>query len=410
MSESVELVNIATNPLDGSSMDVTFNEKWKLVLNKLGRTKHVIDCSTIIGQREAYRRCDIVRSVISEISNAEANLNIWAVDDNNKEITSLRAKKILNKLKQPNPYQSQVAFMQVLTLFRKIHGRCYVRKFRNSLGEYDYYIIPNHYLTIEWDDKYDLAYNRKVKKYIVSRGFKREELTSDEVFVFYDGNISTSSCDETVLGDSRLVSLSEIVSAYVVMFETLTGLYSEGGARNIIGMGAKDVYLQRSMETEKEKKELKEKLKYAFGWLKGQVKDMVISTTPSVHRLSAPISELDIEKNAKLTMKAICNAFRVPSEVFGVETARYKIIEDGLRLLYTQCAAPDLDSVLAQWMQMVEGGNDFKLKADYSHLDFYKASQMQEGQAWATYAQAFQSLIETGICTVEEARIKLNLA
>jgi hypothetical protein len=392
-----------------NQVNITENDSWRILINNISSTKYIIDCSTVAGQKDAYNRCDIVRTVLGESASAIANLKVWAVDSSGKEVKDAKAKMVIEKLRYPNPKQDFKLFFRELDVYCKLHGKAFVRKFRTSVGSVDYYIIPNEFIEVEYENTSDMLYNRKIKQIRVNDGMTRKIYDTDEVHIFYDGTLHGSSNTYEVYGGSRLSSLSDVVSTYVTIWEVACGLFSEGGARNIIGMGLNDHASITSTATKNEKDNLYERLKYKFGFRKGQDKDMIISSVPSVARLTAPIDEMKIPDMLKACQKAICNAYRIPSEVLGVETARYKLIEEGVRLLYTQSAIPTAEYYFSEWLSMLGIQADWSLMADYSHLDFYKASQKDDAIAWQQMAGALVPLIENNIINLEEARIKLGL-
>ena len=59
-------------------------ENLGLVLADVKKSDYFIDCSTIHGRQQAYKKCDIVRSILGKSSSAIANLRVWALDENGK--------------------------------------------------------------------------------------------------------------------------------------------------------------------------------------------------------------------------------------------------------------------------------------------------------------------------------------
>lgn len=51
----------------------------------------------------------------------------------------------------------------------------------------------------------------------------------------------------------------------------------------------------------------------------------------------------------------------------------------------------------------------FELKADYSHLDFYQEARKEESIAFQQMAGAVVPLVNNGLITRSEARLKLDL-
>ena len=58
---------------------------------------YFIYCSTVSGRLKAYKKCDVVRTVIGKSSAAIANLKVWALDENGKQVVTPQSKGL-----QPN--------------------------------------------------------------------------------------------------------------------------------------------------------------------------------------------------------------------------------------------------------------------------------------------------------------------
>ena len=71
---------------------------------------------------------------------------------------------------------------------------------------------------------------------------------------FYDITLSSDKYGH-MFGGSRLLSLSDVISTYVVLWEVLTEMYGNRGALNIISMGIKDSQMAGlpALKTEKRK-------------------------------------------------------------------------------------------------------------------------------------------------------------
>ena len=80
---------------------------------KLARSSdYFINCSTIEGQLKAYKKCDVVRSVLGKSSSFIANLKVWALEPDGSESTSALAKKEIQKINNPNPKENRTIFFK----------------------------------------------------------------------------------------------------------------------------------------------------------------------------------------------------------------------------------------------------------------------------------------------------------
>ena len=191
---------------------IKLSERYKDLLNK---SSYHIDCSTVEGQLKAYRKCDVVRSIIGKDSSFIANLNVWALNADGSENTSRLAKQEIAKLNQPNPQEDRTIFFQKHNHEIKLHGKCHVRIVRDR-GEEFYYVIPRSFITPEYDNEMTLTGERKIKRWVINDTVKSYYLPPEDIFVYYD--IVQSVDDYTIYGGSRLESLSDVISTYVTLW------------------------------------------------------------------------------------------------------------------------------------------------------------------------------------------------
>jgi len=397
----------STKTVDTNSDGViSATEIEKLILSMMG-TKYMIDCSTVTGRQDAYKKCDIVRSVLGKSSSAIANLRIKVTDKQGNTVDKPEAVKIMAKINKPNGKEDFKRFFRKLDLYCKLHGKAFVRIVDNGKLGIDYYVVPNEFVHIFYTNKTDLYFERKVDRYEIRTGVDVVILGADEMHVFYDGTLSATGYE--IFGASRLESLSEPVSAYATIFQVLTELFGSGGAENIIAMGAKDHTMLTSSASKDEKEDILAKLRVKYGKRRGQNRNLVLSGEAKVHPLTAKIVDMDIPNAIKQAIKAVYSAYEWPAELASIDTSRYKTMPEARKEAYTQSAVPSLEYYFSEWLNMVGMPNaDFVLRADYSHLDFYQESKKEKAVAFSQLAQVMPKLIEAGVYEPSEVKAKLE--
>jgi hypothetical protein len=174
-------------------------------------------------------------------------------------------------------------------------------------------------------------------------------------------------------------------------------------------MGANNSAMMAMPRLDKEKKELIAQTDNAHGTRRGQSKNWVVSTDAKVSALAAKMSDMGFAETIKDCKKAICNAYEIPAELFGIESSRFKTIPEARKEAYTQSAIPSIEYYFSEWLQMIGETNlPFTLNADYSHLDFYQEAKLQEAVASQQMSGAVVPLVANSIISVEEARVKLD--
>ena len=372
-------------------------------------SNYFIDCSSYEGQRKAYQKCDMITSLVSRRAESIANLKVWALDPNtNKQITSSKANEIISKLRRPNPKQDFKLFFRELDHYVSLHGCAYVHKQKSELfKETDYYIIPNEFITPEYGIGYDALYNRNITKYWVKKDTYQVEIPSKDIYVFYDGILS--DCNNSIHGGSRLESLSNVISNYVTLWEVRCELYANHGAKNLISMGIDNEKIFAFQSLKKEIQDIQDAYK-RYGLRRGFWQSLILRTKATVHKLSQPMSDFEFESAIKDMKKAMCNAFSCPPELYGIESSRFKTVPEARKEFYTQACIPMMEYYLQNWLQMIgEIALPFVLVPDYSHMDFYQEARLQEGIAFSQMSNGVVPLVEKGIITKEEARVKLDM-
>ena len=385
---------------------IGLSERYKELLNS---SAYHIDCSTIEGQLKAYRKCDVVRSVLGKSSSFIANLKVWALNDDGSENKSALALKELAKLNKPNPKEDRKIFFKKLDQHVKLHGHAYVRIVKSiSLKDEFYYVIPNQFVTPIYKNSSNLLGERDVDYFQINTLTESYRLQPDEVHIFNDVTLDVQG--DCIYGQSRLESLSEVISTYVTIWEVLTEMYGDRGALNIISMGINDPKMMSLPQTEKEKESFYEKLKKKFGVRRGQNHNIVTSFDAKVNPVSAKMADMmftDIIKDCK---KSIANAYEIPPELLGIESSRFKTVPEARKEAYTQSAITSMEYYISEWMIMRKMDNlPFTIAPDYSHLDFYQEAQLQKAVAFQQMANAVVPLVTNGIIDVNEARIQLDL-
>lgn len=378
----------------------------------MSSSEYFIDCSTVEGQLKAYRKCDVVRSVLGKSSSFIANLKVWALDEMGKEVKTALSKKEIAKINRPNPKEDRKIFFKKLDQQVKLHGKAYVRKVKNG-NDYDYYVIPRKYLKIEWDNEVQANFDRKVKKYTINDGVKTYELRDDEVHIYND--VTLEDDGYTMYGASRLESLSELISTYVIMWEVLTGMFGDRGALNIISMGVKDAQMMSLSALKSEKESILKRLSERYGLRRGQSKNVLVSTDAKVSPLTAKMSDMMFPETNKDCKKGIANAYEIPPELLGIESSRFKTIPEARKEAYTQSAIPSFEYYISEWNTMRGNINlPFIIAPDYSHLDFYQESQLQKATAFQQMTNAIAAISDKTIegkpiMTWEQVQIQLDL-
>jgi hypothetical protein len=186
-----------------------------------------------------------------------------------------------------------------------------------------------------------------------------------------------------------------------------TQLISDGGARGVLGLGAKDSQMITSPLLAKEKADLQTALKQ-YGRLRGELKYIVTKGGASYVPLTSSIVDMDLPTNLLGRKIDIYRAFGIPT-AFAINESRFKVLPEARKELFTSSVIPEAEDTFNSELQMVGiPERDWEYKSDYSHMDFVQEPLLQAGTALQQAANAVVPLVANGIWTAEQANSELT--
>ena len=368
-----------------------------------------INTSTISGQIEAYTKCASVQSAISLKASLHSTLKIAAINDSGRWLggnqgTDIEKRTIAEDMKLINffnPHQSYSTFNHQLKTTMHVFGFAYIQKqpivgFKNK---FHYYILPTELVTPVFGNKisYNQFYQPIPDKYVISLYNGQIELQNDEVFIIYDSLLGFSRNNNVL---SRLVSLQEPISAILSANQMFTQLIADGGARGIIGLGAKDAEMSIMLddETFSVQKSLKE-----YGKLRTQLKYIVTKGSSNYTPLTSSILDMQLPENLLSKKIDIWSGFGIPN-AFVVNEARFQVVPEARKEVFVSSVTPEgkcINEDLLRMKQMTERA--WKYIADDSHHDFYQKSLKESSIAFQQASGALIPLVENNLVSRQQA-------
>jgi hypothetical protein len=387
------------------------NADWTVVPSD--RTE--INTSTIAGQIEAWEKCNVLQDAIDIKARYHSSLKIsaqkdtgdWIGGNYGTPIEQKTVKEDLKKLKYFNESESFLRFNYRLKANMHIFGKCYIWKQKVvGFDKYNYYIIPFNLVSPVYGaiSKYDIYFKAIPIRYDICLPSGTLKLEPDEVFIFRDGLEGFKPRESTI---SRLVALKEPISAILSANQMFTQLISDGGARGVLGLGAKDSQMITSPLLAKEKTDLQTALKQ-YGRLRGELKYIVTKGGASYVPLTSSIVDMDLPTNLLGRKIDIYRAFGIPT-AFAINESRFKVLPEARKELFTSSVIPEAEDTFNSELQMVGiPERDWEYKSDYSHMDFFQEPLLQAGTALQQAANAIVPLVTNGIWSIEQANSELT--
>lgn len=362
-----------------------------------------ISTDTVQGQINAYKKCSVVQDAIELKASLHSTLKIAAINDSGRWLggnagTNIEKKTIkedLKKIEYFNEEENGIKFNHHLKTMLHIFGDSYIWK-QEILGfrdTFNYYIIPNDliYPVYGTKPKYDAYFNAIPDKYLVTVPAGQIEIQNDEIFIIRD-RIKGFGLYESSM--SRLVALKEPISAILSANQMFTQLIADGGARGIIGQGAKDVDM--SIMLKDENREIQKALKN-YGKLRGQLKYIVTRGAASYTPLTSSIVDMQLPENLLNKKVDIYRGFGIPT-AFAVNEARFQVMPEARKEIFNASVTPEgkcINDDIVRMKQIPERA--WKYVADDSHHDFYQESLKQSSIAFQQATNAVIPLRETGL-------------
>ena len=362
-----------------------------------------VNTKTSQGQLNAFNKSSVVQTAIRKRADAFSHLEIWAKDENGKKIINNDiVKKDLQLLLYPNEYQNFNCFNNQVESQVCIYGRCYVHKSK-LLGindKFNFYVIPFDMVSPVYSNTYNSLFEKEILYYNINIGDGILRLESDEIFIYRDNWYKNR---QGTFGLSRLYSLSEPISTLLSIGETITQLIVDGGARGIIGQGAKDIDTYSAPFLTREKIELQKALK-EYGGLRDKFKYIITKGAASYVPITSKIVDMQLPELLMSAKISVFEQYGLPN-IFAAEETRYKSLPEARKEFYTGTIIPEAVKRFSDFCNMVSIPNrDWGYKPDWSHLDFYQEDLKESAIALQQVSGAITPLVEKGIITIEQAK------
>lgn len=392
-------------PLFGKTLSVSVSDATRVsdLRRVFGVTSDSIDVDTrtVTGQIEAYTKCPTLQTAIKIKSDAHSNLKIWAKDIYDNPVYNSTVISDLKKMRMFNEFEDSFIFNHRLKTYVSVFGKAYLLKEEIvGFNDFNYYIIPNEIIEEVFTTTRSELFEKKVDYYRINMISESMRLERDEVVVIHGLNIGSYGDSLSV---SPLVSLNEPIKTLLAIQQMSTELIADGGARGIIGLGAKDVDMLLADSMDEEYQSMQEKLS-KHGGLRGKFKYLISRGMGNYTSLTSKIIDMQLPENALEATLRIYGQFGIPN-AYTDKASRFKALPEARKELYTTCVNIEGNYIYSQLVKL-KGipERDWEYKPDWSHLDFYQESLKESAVAFQQAASACVPLLINGIYSKDELR------
>lgn len=376
----------------------------KDILRLFGSQAKYIDTSTVLGQSLAFAGCSILTSIVTKKVSAITSARFWVVDEEGNDV---KRPEIMDRMKQPNPYQTLSQFVGMIEFFSQIYGKAYICKVQ-ALGmeDFELYVVPNELVTENLKTAIipTFAPLADVESYTLTLNGVNYTVTPENMFVVNDVTYSLNRMGGAV---SRLESLEKPVNTFIASYEAVNELLWNRGMLGIISMKMSNPDLDTQMPaTKSEKADLREQLN-EYGVLRGQMKYAITGYDVACVPVSSSIADLgisDIQRNCKRDM---AYTYQVPSILLDVEGSTYANMSEAKLDFYNNDIIPASKNIM-EVMNGIYENEQFTVQAFYDHLDLFQDAKKKEAEGFERLLSSLNIAIQSGLMTLDEARDRMN--
>lgn len=345
--------------------------------------------------REAVSENPVLNGCISILAQAAANGKKYLVDLDGNEISWTSKKSAVQSARKlfidrPNPLQSAFEFNYERYYYLTTFGNNYVYMNNSSNLQTDIlsvktlFNLNSEFIEIKQTGKlYDqLNISGIIEKYILTNYSPVKEFKSD--YIIHFNELNTSGIGNSIIGTSRLQSLSLPIQNIQLAFEAMNVILKSRGMQGIIKLNTKDATGTQITPTGGIKRELDEKLKSGYGILDNQKQFLVVHADIEYIKTIMNSSELGIYNEFSNNSMIVSNGLGIPNELYKTYTqgATFENQIQAVRRLYQDRVIPMVendDKIFTDRLKLRDYG--LELRTSFDHIPALQESFKEEAQA-----------------------------
>ena len=380
------------------------NMSQRDIIDLFGSRADYINTLTPMGQARAFERCSILASIITKKVSAISDARYWVKDQEGNDVEGT---DILDKMRNPNPYQTLPEFVCMVEFFSQIFGKAYIVKLDAiGTGAFELYVVPNILVTEneKLEQEISFAPQSNIESYYINVNGLSFKVDTEHMFVVNDVTYSMNQMGGSV---SRLAALQYPINTFVASYDAVNELLVNRGMLAIISMKAENPAVTMKMgATKEEKQELEQQLN-RYGILRGKMKYAITGYDVACVPVSSSISDLgisDIQLNCK---KDIAYTYQVPAIMLDMADSKYANLAQAKLDFYTNDIIPAAKNIMAT-MNRIYGNDKYTVQAFFDHLDLFQEAKRQQAAGMVSLVSALNQSMQSGLMNVQEAREQLD--
>lgn len=380
------------------------NMSQRDIIDLFGSRADYINTLTPMGQARAFERCSILASIITKKVSAISDARYWVKDQEGNDVEGT---DILDKMRNPNPYQTLPEFVCMVEFFSQIFGKAYIVKLDAiGTGSFELYVVPNILVTEneKLEQTISFAPRSNIESYYINVNGISFKVDTDHMFVVNDVTYSMNQMGGAV---SRLASLQYPVNTFIASYDAVNELLVNRGMLAIISMKAENPAVTMKMgATKEEKQELEQQLN-RYGVLRGKMKYAITGYDVACVPVSSSISDLGISEIQLNCKKDIAYTYQLPAIMLDMADSKYANLSEAKLDFYTNDIIPASKNIMST-MNRIYGNDQYTVQAFFDHLDLFQEAKRQQAAGMVSLVSALNQSMQTGLMNLQEAREQLD--
>ena len=380
------------------------NMSQRDIIDLFGSRADYINTLTPMGQARAFERCSILASIITKKVSAISDARYWVKDQEGNDVEGT---DILDKMRNPNPYQTLPEFVCMVEFFSQIFGKAYIVKLDAiGTGAFELYVVPNILVTEneKLEQEISFAPQSNIESYYINVNGLSFKVDTEHMFVVNDVTYSMNQMGGSV---SRLAALQYPINTFVASYDAVNELLVNRGMLAIISMKAENPAVTMKMgATKEEKQELEQQLN-RYGILRGKMKYAITGYDVACVPVSSSISDLGISEIQLNCKKDIAYTYQVPAIMLDMADSKYANLAQAKLDFYTNDIIPAAKNIMAT-MNRIYGNDKYTVQAFFDHLDLFQEAKRQQAAGMVSLVSALNQSMQSGLMNVQEAREQLD--
>lgn len=380
------------------------NMSQRDIIDLFGSRADYINTLTPMGQARAFERCSILASIITKKVSAISDARYWVKDQEGNDVEGT---DILDKMRNPNPYQTLPEFVCMVEFFSQIFGKAYIVKLDAiGTGSFELYVVPNILVTEneKLEQQISFAPRSNIESYYINVNGLSFKVDTEHMFVVNDVTYSMNQMGGSV---SRLAALQYPINTFVASYDAVNELLVNRGMLAIISMKAENPAVTMKMgATKEEKQELEQQLN-RYGILRGKMKYAITGYDVACVPVSSSISDLGISEIQLNCKKDIAYTYQVPAIMLDMADSKYANLAQAKLDFYTNDIIPAAKNIMAT-MNRIYGNDKYTVQAFFDHLDLFQEAKRQQAAGMVSLVSALNQSMQTGLMNLQEARDQLD--